>query len=59
MKRSDAHPGKRLYSIDEAADYLGRTPGAVREMIWAGKIPAVKFDRRIHVDARDLAACRT
>jgi len=33
---------KRLYSIAEAAVYLGRSVWAVREMLWAGKIPFVK-----------------
>jgi excisionase family DNA binding protein len=45
---------KRLYSLGEAAAYLGRTVGAVREVIWAGKIPIVRFDRRIYLDIRDL-----
>jgi len=28
---------KRLYSLKESAVYLGRTVGAVREMLWAGR----------------------
>ena len=35
-------PRKRLYSIPEAGEYLGRTPWAIREMIWKGKFPATK-----------------
>jgi len=31
---------KRLYSIEEAAIYLGRTVWAVREMLWAKKLSA-------------------
>ncbi|MFH1287149.1 MAG: helix-turn-helix domain-containing protein [bacterium] len=45
---------KRLYSIKEASVYLGRTIWAVREMIWAGKIPYVKDGRRILLDIRDM-----
>jgi hypothetical protein len=46
--------GKRLYSIAEASAYLGRTVGAMREIIWAGKIPIVRCDRRIYLDVRDI-----
>jgi len=35
-------PAKRLYSIKDAAVYLGRSVCAVREMIWAGKLPYIK-----------------
>lgn len=45
---------KRLYSVDEAAVYLGRTVWAVREMLWAGKIPFVKDGRRTLLDIRDM-----
>ena len=45
---------KRLYSIKEAAIYLGRTPWAVREMLWAGKLPFIRDGRRILIDIRDM-----
>ena len=48
------HLQKRLFSIPEAAEYLGRTECAMREMLWAGKLPSVRFDRRIFLDVRDL-----
>lgn len=47
-------PLKRLYSLEEAAFYLGRTVLSVREIIWAGKIPVVKVDRRLFLDIKDL-----
>ena len=47
-------PRKRLYSIREAGEYLGRTPWAIREMVWSGKLKAVKGDRRIFLDVEDL-----
>ena len=45
---------KRLFSIKEAAVYLGRSVWAVREMLWAGKIPFVKDGRRLLIDIRDM-----
>ena len=51
---SAERPRKRLYAIPEAADYLGRTPWAIREMIWRGKLPAVRDGRRILLDVEDL-----
>lgn len=47
-------PEKRLYSIKEAAQYLGRSVWAVREMLWAGKIPYVKDGKRILLDIYDM-----
>jgi len=45
---------KRLYNIKEASIYLGRTVWAVREMLWAGKMPYVKDGKRILLDIRDM-----
>ena len=45
---------KRLLTIKEAAIYLGRSVYGVRELIWSGKLPYVRFDRRIHLDIHDL-----
>jgi len=47
-------PVKRLYSIKEAALYLGRSEYAVREMIWAGKLPYIKDGKRILLDIYDM-----
>jgi excisionase family DNA binding protein len=47
---------KRLYSVKEAAVYLGRSEWAIKEMVWAGKIPRVKGDRRVMFDIYDLDA---
>jgi excisionase family DNA binding protein len=57
MNKANSHKNrlfKRLYSIREASVYLGRSICAIREMIWAGKIPTVRFDRRIYIDIIDL-----
>ena len=45
---------KRLYSIPEAGQYLGRTVWAVREMIYAGKIPYIRDGRRMLLDINDM-----
>ena len=47
---------KRLYSINEASVYLGRSVWAVREMLWAGKLPCIKDGRRILLDIKDMEA---
>jgi len=45
---------KRLYSISEAAVYLGRSIWSVRELIWKGSLPCVREGRRVHLDITDL-----
>lgn len=54
MSKDNLKIAKRLYSIKEAAVYLGRTEWALREMIWAGKLPYVKDGKRILLDIRDM-----
>ncbi len=52
-----SHPKrKRLFSLKEAAEYLGRSEWGMRELVWAGKIPVVRFEggRKIFVDIDDL-----
>ena len=44
----------RLFTVEEAARYLGRTRKAVEHMIAAGKLPTVKADRRVFLDRKDL-----
>jgi excisionase family DNA binding protein len=46
---------KRLYSIDEAALYLGRSEWEIRRLIWAGKLPQVRCGKRVHIDIEDMA----
>ena len=56
-------PQKRLFSVPEAAYYLGRTTNALRSMIYSGKLPYVRDGRRIFLDKTDLDAridqCKT
>ena len=45
---------KRLYSVPEAAVYLGLTVDGVRYMISIGRLPAVRHGRRVLVDIKDM-----
>jgi len=46
----------RLLPLKEAAKWLGLTVWAMRERIWAGDIPVVRFPggRKMYLDIRDL-----
>jgi excisionase family DNA binding protein len=54
IKPNTSKLSKRLYNLDEAAHYLGRSKWAIREMLWAGKMPFVKDGKRILVDIQDM-----
>jgi excisionase family DNA binding protein len=47
---------KRLFTISEAAVYLGRSEWSVRRLIWDGQLATVRAGRRVHVDLRDMEA---
>ena len=47
---------KRLYSLPEAAVYLGRSTWSIRRLIWNGALPSVRACGRVHVDVQDLDA---
>lgn len=55
-RRHPKGPVKRLFSIPEAAHYLGRSVDSLREIIWSGKMPIVRNGRRIFLDIRDMDA---
>lgn len=44
----------RLFTVEDAAVYLGRTKKAVQHLIASGKLPTVKADRRVFLDRKDL-----
>jgi hypothetical protein len=46
--------GKRLYTLKEAARYLGRSEWGMRELIWGRKIPVVREKLKIYLDINDL-----
>ena len=45
---------RRLFSVEEAAVYMGRTEEAMQHLIASGRIRTVRIDRRVFVDLRDL-----
>lgn len=51
---STAQPIKRLYTVSEAGQYLGRSTWGVRHLIWNGKLPSVRCGKLVHVDIQDL-----
>jgi len=53
-KTEKAHSRKRLYSIKEAGEYLGRTVWAMRHLIWNNVLPSVRIGGRVHVDRGDM-----
>ena len=46
----------RLLPLKKAAEYLGLTTWAMRERIWAGDIPVVRFPggRKMFIDTSDI-----
>ena len=48
--------GPRLLPLKKAADYIGLTVWAMRERIWAGDIPVVRFPggRKQFIDIKDI-----
>ncbi len=55
---SMASTPKRLYTLKEAARYLGRSDWGMRTLVWAGSIPVVREEggRKIFIDVGDLSA---
>lgn len=48
----------RLLPLKQAGEWLGLTLWAMRERVWSGDIPFIKFPggRKIFIDTRDLEA---
>ena len=44
----------RLLSLKEAATFLGVGIWTMRDIVWSGAVPLVRFRRRMYFDARDL-----
>jgi len=44
----------RLLDVAAAAEYIGRSPSALRRLIARGAIPCVRRDGRVQVDRQDL-----
>ena len=54
MREVSEEVQKRLYSVKEAGRYLGRSPWAIRRLIWEKFLPAVRQGRRVMVDVMDM-----
>lgn len=53
IKHSDI-PRKRLYTVQEAAEYLGHTVWGIRSLIWAKTLPVIRYGRKQWLDLHDL-----
>ena len=53
-QRIDYPVRKRLLDIKSASEYLSRSVWGVRELMYKGVLPYVKFDRRVYFDIQDL-----
>jgi hypothetical protein len=47
-------PPKRLFTVPEAAAYLGRTENAVKLLIYRGKVPVTRIDSKWQIDKKAL-----
>jgi len=45
---------KRLFEVQEAGEYIGRTESAMRHMIHQRDIPVVRSGRSVRIDRKDL-----
>lgn len=54
LRQDGAAVQKRLFSVPEAATYLGRTVRSVEHMVAHRKLPVVKLDNRVQIDRYDL-----
>jgi excisionase family DNA binding protein len=46
--------GRRLLTLEQAADYLALSTWSVRDLVWKGRLRVVRLTRRLHFDRRDL-----
>jgi excisionase family DNA binding protein len=56
MERMSSSAGlkKRLYTVPEAAVYLGHSVWSIRALIWGGVLPSVRVRKRVHLDVVDM-----
>jgi len=47
---------ERVYTVNEAAQYLALKPSTIRKMIFQRRIPKVKLGRAVRVRQADLEA---
>ena len=56
LEKAQGPQRSRLLDVPRAAEYLSRTPSAIRHMIAKGILPAVRRDGRVYLDRQDLDA---
>jgi hypothetical protein len=56
LKAAQEQQKSRLLDVPAAAEYIGRTPAALRHMIAKGIVPHVRRDGRVQLDRCDLDA---
>ena len=44
----------RLLTVQQSAEYLGRTKASIQHMVAEGILPTVRSDRRVFLDVTDL-----
>jgi excisionase family DNA binding protein len=54
IARVSSASSKRLFTMLEAAEYIGRSPKAVERLIQRGAIPVTKIDGKRQVDREAL-----
>jgi Helix-turn-helix domain len=54
LEAAQGHAKTRLLDVPAAAEYLSRTPSAIRHMIAKGILSAVRRDGRVYLDRQDL-----
>jgi excisionase family DNA binding protein len=47
-------PTKRLLTMEQAGEYLGRSRESMQHLVSSGKLPTVRSDRRVFLDVKDL-----
>ena len=54
LSRAATTSNKRLFTLAEAAEYIGRSPKAVERLIQRGAIPVTKIDGKRQLDRAAL-----
>ena len=54
LERLEDTSSRRWLTVDQAADYLGRTPEAIRGLVKRGELTGYKPDGRLQLDREEL-----
>jgi len=54
LSRLEETSGRRWLTVEHAAEYLGRTPEAIRGLVKRGELTAFKPDGRLQLDREEL-----